>query len=47
MPDGTSINVHHGVGATGPKYDVVQFPKENKKRKYNTEILTTPELEIL
>ncbi|KAK4313520.1 hypothetical protein Pmani_015136 [Petrolisthes manimaculis] len=26
LKDGTTINVLHGVGATGPKYDVVSFP---------------------
>ncbi|XP_071512555.1 carotenoid isomerooxygenase-like [Panulirus ornatus] len=26
MPDGTTLNILHGVGATGPKYDIVSFP---------------------
>lgn len=26
LPDGTTLNIHHGVGATGPKYDIVSFP---------------------
>ncbi|XP_063588330.1 beta,beta-carotene 15,15'-dioxygenase-like isoform X2 [Penaeus indicus] len=28
LSDGTVINVLHGVGATGPKYDIVAFPKK-------------------
>ncbi|KAK7070188.1 Beta,beta-carotene 9',10'-oxygenase, partial [Halocaridina rubra] len=26
LPDGTTINILHGVGATGPKYDIVAIP---------------------
>ncbi|XP_064108966.1 carotenoid isomerooxygenase-like [Macrobrachium nipponense] len=26
LPDGTTVNILHGMGATGPKYDIVGFP---------------------
>nr|XP_027223259.1 beta,beta-carotene 15,15'-dioxygenase-like [Penaeus vannamei] len=33
LSDGTVINVLHGVGATGPKYDIVAFPKKPMEGK--------------
>lgn len=33
LADGTTINILHGVGATGPKYEVVSFPPKPPQGK--------------
>ena len=37
LPDGTTYNVLHMVGPTGPKYDIVVFPPKpiEGKSKYD------------
>lgn len=33
LPDGTTYNVLHMVGPTGPKYDIVAFPPTPQEGK--------------
>lgn len=43
LPDGTTLNILHNVGAMGPKYDIVTFPARPQEGKSKYNYIAVPE----